>query len=141
MTSIPDPADPRDAAACHAVLVAFLAAIDHGQASSTLELFTPDACIDARGHQLCGSDQIEEFLAGRETEDRHTAHLVGNCVAHVTAADELELTALLFLHERQSEGHWRLERVLDTTQVFRRTRRGWRIHRRTLQPLHPPMNA
>jgi hypothetical protein len=39
----------HSAAQCHAVLVDFLAAIDRGQATQALGLFTPDACFEARG--------------------------------------------------------------------------------------------
>lgn len=141
MTTTPIPADPTDAATCHAVLASFLAAIDRGQASTALNLFTDEASLDARRRRLHGRDEIQAFLTHRETEHRHTAHLLGNCTTRATSADELELTALLFLHERRPDGCYELHRVLDTTQVFRRSPHGWRIHIRTVQPLHPPIDA
>lgn len=137
------PADPDDdsgrtpAALCHAVLVDFLAAIDRGHATQALGLFTPDATFDARGVPFQGRDEIASFLADRESQDRHTAHLIANEVVRHANDDEIEITALLFLHERQADGNYRLERVLDTTQLFRRTPDGWRIHQRTTAPLHP----
>lgn len=122
---------------CHAVLVDFLAAIDRGQATEVLELFTHDASLDARGEQFHGRDEIASFLADREAETaRQTAHLVANEVVRHADEDKIELTAMLFLHERQPGGQFRLERVLDTTQAFRRTDDGWRICRRTTAPLH-----
>lgn len=122
---------------CHAAIVDFLAAIDRGHASQALGLFTPDASFAARGEQLQGREQIAAFLAGREAEDRHTAHLIGNEVVRRCTDDEVEITALLFLHELQPDGQYRLQRVLDTTQLFRRAHDRWLIHRRTTTPLHP----
>lgn len=131
------PSEP--AAQCHAVLVDFLAAIDRGGATQALELCTPDASFNARGQQLHGHDQIRRFLVDREADsDRHTAHLIANEVVRRCTADELELTALLLLHERGTDGHYHVERVLDTVQVFRRTDDGWRIHHRATTHLHPP---
>jgi len=132
-----EPSDP--AAQCHAVLVDFLTAVDRGQATLALELFTPDASFDARGQQLHGHDEIRRFLVAREADsDRHTAHLVTNEVVRRCTADELELTALLLLHERGADGRYHVERVLDTVQVFRRTDNDWRIQHRATTPLHPP---
>jgi ketosteroid isomerase-like protein len=127
-------------ARCRAVLVDFLGAIDRGQATRALELFTADASFAARGEQLRGRDQIATFLAARESEDRHTAHLVANDVARSVGDDEVELTALVFLHERQADGHYPIVRVLDTTQRFRRTKDGWRICHRATTPLHAPVS-
>lgn len=126
------------AAECHRVLVDFLAAIDRGRATEALELFTPDASFAARGKQLHGRDEIASFLAAREADrERHTAHLIANAVVRRATRGELELTALVFLHERRPDGRYEIERVLDTVQVFRRTDTGWRICRRTTSPLHP----
>lgn len=134
------PSEP--AAQCHAVLVDFLAAIDRGVATQALELFTPDASFDARGQRLHGHDQIRRFLVAREADsDRHTAHLIANEVVRRCTDDELELTALLLLHERRADGRYHVERVLDTVQVFRRTDDGWRIQHRATTPLHHPQPA
>ncbi|NHU86405.1 SnoaL-like domain-containing protein [Kocuria sp. JC486] len=128
-------------AQCHAVLVDFLAAIDSGHATQALALFRPDASIDARGKRLHGHDQIAAFLAKRESEDRCTVHLIANEVLRRHASNEVELTALLFLHERSPDGQYRLKQVLDTTQVFTRTDNDWRISQRSTTPLHPSTSA
>ncbi len=131
-----NPGDP--AAQCHAVLVDFLDAVDRGMATQALDLFTPDASFDARGQQLHGHEQIRRFLTAREADhDRHTAHLIANEVVRRCTDDQLELTALLLLHERGADGRYHVERVLDTVQVFRRTDNGWRIHHRATTPRHP----
>lgn len=131
-----NPGDP--AAQCHAVLVDFLDAVDRGMATQALDLFTPDASFDARGQQLHGHEQIRRFLTAREADhDRHTAHLIANEVVRRCTDDQLELTALLLLHERGADGRYHVEHVLDTVQVFRRTDNGWRIHHRATTLRHP----
>lgn len=65
------------------------------------------------------------------------SHLVANEVVRRCTGEEVEITALLFLHERQPDGQYRLQWVLDTTQTFRRSDEGWRITRRSTTPLHP----
>jgi len=128
---------PEPAVQCHTVLVEILGAIDRGQATQALELFTPDASLEADGKQLHGRDEIASFLAEAQRQDRHTAHLITNEVVRRATDDEIELTALTFHYKPQADGKYRLEGVLDTTQAFRRTPDGWRIHRRTSTPLHP----
>lgn len=127
------------ASQCRAVLVDFLAAIDHGRATQALELFTPDASFAARGQQLHGRDQIAAFLSDREAEtERQTAHLIANEVIRRATESELELTALVFLHERSRGGDYEIKRVLDTVQRFRRTAGGWQIYYRSTSPVHTP---
>ncbi len=128
------------ATACHAVLVEFLAAIDHGHASTALDLFTDDASFTARGQQLHGRDAISEFLTVREAETgRQTVHLIANETQHTNDADEtVTLEAILVLVERNSAGKFVTHRILETTQHFVPTAAGWRITRRETAPFHPP---
>jgi uncharacterized protein (TIGR02246 family) len=131
--------DADSAAACHAVLIEFLAAIDHGHASTALALFTNDASFTARGQQLQGHDAISEFLTERESEtDRQTVHVVANETARTDDTHEaVTLEAILILLVRNEAGHYVTDRVLDTTQQFVPTPAGWRIARRDTVPLHP----
>jgi len=138
----PDPGvDADSAAACHAVLVEFLAAIDHGHASTALDLFTEDASFTARGQQLQGRDAISGFLTEREAETgRQTVHIIVNETARTDDKREaLTLDAVLVLLVRNEAGHYVTDRVLDTTQQFVPTQEGWRISRRDTTPFHPPM--
>jgi ketosteroid isomerase-like protein len=131
---------PDGVAACRATLIDFLAAIDRGQATAALDLFTDDASFAARDQQVHGRDAIFAFLQERETEtDRHTVHVLTNDVVRSAGDDELVLTATLLLHERGSDGRFALHRVLDTSQTFRRDRDRWRIRDRSTQPIHPPV--
>lgn len=108
-----------DAEQCRALLLDFLAAIDRGQATAALDLFTPDAVFDARGTALHGHDEIGRFLAAREREtDRHTVHVISNDVVRRHDDHELALSALLALYERQSDGIYQLDRILDTAQTW-----------------------
>lgn len=128
---------PAGVAACRATLVDFLAAVDHGRATDALDLFTPDAAFAARGEQLHGHDAILAFLRDREAEtERHTAHVVTNDVVRSATADEVVLTAMLLLHERDAGGGYAIRRVLDTTQTFRRDPDRWRIRERSTRPVH-----
>lgn len=131
--------DAGSAAACHAVLVEFLAAIDHGHASTALGLFTDAAAFTARGQQLHGRDAISEFLTARETEtDRQTVHIVANETARTDDTHEaVTMDAVLVLLERNDAGQYVIDRVLDTTQQFVPTPAGWRITRRETAPFHP----
>jgi len=135
----PDHADA--AAACHAVLVEFLAAIDHGHATSALHLFTEDASLTARGQQLHGRDAISRFLAQREAETaRQTAHIIANETARTDDTGEaVTLDAVLVLLVRSGDGQCVTDRVLDTTQQFMPTHTGWRITSRHTAPFHPPV--
>ncbi len=134
----PDRADP--AAACHAVLVEFLAAVDHGHASTALDLFTADASFTARGQQLHGHDAISRFLAQREAEtERQTAHIITNETVQASNDGALTLAAVLVLLVRSEAGHYVTDRVLDTAQQFMPTPTGWRITSRHTTPFHPPM--
>ena len=129
------------ASQCRAVLVDFLAAIDHGRATEALELFTPDASFAARGQQLHGHDQIAAFLSDREAEtERQTAHLIANEVVRRATESELELTAVVFLHERAQDGHYEIKLVLDTVQRFRRTDGAWQMYYRSTSPVHTPIS-
>jgi uncharacterized protein (TIGR02246 family) len=133
----PDRADA--ATACHAVLVEFLAAIDHGHASTALDLFTEDASFTARGQQLHGLDAISRFLAQREADtERQTAHIIANETVQASSDGALTLAAVLVLLVRSEAGHYITDRVLDTTQQFMPTPEGWRINRRNTTPFHPP---
>lgn len=123
-----------DVAACRAVLVDFLAAIDQGRATQGLDLFTDDASFAARGRQLHGRDAIAAFLEQRESEQRHTVHVLANDVVRVRGPEEITLTALLMLYERPVDGAWHLDWILDTTQTFRRRHDGWRISHRATSP-------
>lgn len=136
----PDPAvDAGSAAACHAVLVDFLAAIDHGHAPTALDLFTPNASFTARGRQLHGRDAINGFLTKREAEsDRRTVHIIANQTVRVDETREaLTLDAVLILLVRDKVGHYFIDRLLDTTQQFVPTPAGWRISHRDTAPFHP----
>jgi hypothetical protein len=76
-TTLAPGVDAGSAAACHAVLVEFLAAIDHGHASTALDLFTEDASFTARGQQLRAATRSAGFLTEREAEtDRQTVHTI-----------------------------------------------------------------
>jgi ketosteroid isomerase-like protein len=136
----PPPAGTSHAgvAACRATLIDFLAAIDHGHATTALDLFTDDASFAARGQQLHGHEAIGAFLDEREAEtERHTVHVVTNDVLRSASDDEIVLSAMLLLHERDSDGRYAIQRVLDTTQTFRRDRDRWRIRDRSTRPIHP----
>jgi len=134
----PDRADAPTA--CHAVLVEFLAAIDHGHASTALDLFTEDASFTARGQQLQGHDAISTFLAQREAETkRQTAHIIANETAQASSDGTVTLAAVLVLLVRSEAGHYITDRVLDTTQQFMPTSTGWRITSRHTAPFHPPV--
>lgn len=136
----PITADPGSAAACHAVLVDFLAAIDHGHATTALGLFTADAAFTARGQQLQGRDAIRGFLAERETEThRPTVHIVANETTRTDDTHEaVILDAILVLLVLDETGQYVIDRVLDTTQQFAPTPAGWQITRRDAAPFHPP---
>lgn len=126
---------------CRTLLIDFLAAIDGGRALDALDLFTDDADFDARGEHLHGREQIRDFLTARQTEqDHHTAHLVANDVVRHTSPEEIEISAVLFLHERR-DGVYRLVTVLDTWQRFQQSENGWRIRARTTRPLHADQSA
>lgn len=115
-----------------------MAAIDHGHATKALDLFTHDASVAARGQQLHGHKAIAAFLTEREAEtDRKTAHVLTSDVVRSAADDEIVLSAVLLLYERQSDGRYAIHRVLDTTQTFRRNRDRWRIRERSIRPIHP----
>ena len=139
-TTLAPGVDAGSAAACHAVLVEFLAAIDHGHASTALDLFTEDASFTARGQELRGREPISRFLAEREAEtDRQTIHLIANETAPTNDTREpVTLDAVLVLLVRNGAGQYVIDRVLDTTQQFMPTPAGWRITRRHTTPFHPP---
>ncbi len=123
------------AVGCHTVLIDFLAAIDHGHATTAVDLFTDDASFAARGQQLQGRDAISWFLAEREAEtERHTVHVVANEVARQITDNRVELDALIVLLVRQPTGY-SIDRILDTTQVFSWTEAGWRIACRSTRPV------
>jgi len=132
--------DAGSAAACHAVLVEFLAAIDHGHATTVLDLFTEDASFTARGQQLRGRDAISRFLTEREAETgRQTVHIIANETARTDDTREaVTLAAVLVLLVRNEVGHYVTGRVLDTTQQLVPTPAGWRITSRDTTPFHPP---
>jgi len=132
--------DARSPAACHIVLVEFLAAIDHGHATTALDLFAEDASFTARGQQLQGRDAISEFLTEREAEtDRQTVHINANETASTDDTREaVTLDAVLVLLVRNGAGQYAFDRVLDTTQQFVPTPAGWRITSRHTAPFHPP---
>jgi len=134
-TASGSPATAKDDAvsACRGVLIDFLAAIDRGRATDALDLFTSDASFAARGSQLHGREAIAAFLADREAQThRHTVHVVANDTVRERTDEQLTLTALLLLYERAGDGSFELDRVLNTTQTFRRGPDGWRIaHRAT----------
>ncbi len=134
--------DACSAAACHAVLVEFLAAIDHGHATTALDLFTEDAAFTARSQQLRGRDAISRFLTEREAEtDRQTTHMIANETVHADDTREaVTLDAVVVLLVRNGAGQYVIDRVLDTTQQFVSTHDGWRISRRDTTPFHPPMH-
>jgi len=114
-------------------------AVDHGEATQALDLFTDDASFAARGQQLHGHVAIAAFLREREAEtDRHTVHVVTNDVVRSAGDDEIVLSATLLLHERDSDGRYAIHRVLHTTQTLRRDRDRWRIRDRSTRPIHPP---
>lgn len=95
-----------DVTGCHTVLIDFLAAIDHGHATTAVDLFTDDASFAAGGQQLHGRDAISRFLAEREAEiERHTVHLVANEVSRQVTDSEVELDALIVLFVRQPTGY------------------------------------
>ncbi|MGI8622920.1 MAG: nuclear transport factor 2 family protein [Solirubrobacteraceae bacterium] len=127
-----------DAARCRAVLVDFLAAIDHGRATEAVQLFTDDARLTARGERLQGRAAIAGFLAEREAETgRQTVHVIANEITRRLDADHLQLEAVLVLHVRAPDGGYPVERILDTTQTFRHTDAGWQISDRDVSPRHP----
>jgi uncharacterized protein (TIGR02246 family) len=136
----PTSSHPANAAACHAVLVEFLAAIDHGHATTALDLFTADASFTARGQQLQGLDAISRFLTEREAETyRQTIHIIANETARTDDTGEaITLDAVLVLLVCNEAGHYLTDRVLDTTQQFVPTPAGWRITSRRTAPFHPP---
>lgn len=122
---------------CRAVLLDFLAAIDHGHATRALGLFTADATLDVHGKPLRGRKQIASFLTRREAEDRSTVHQITNEVVRSCTGDAVTITALLFLFQRDNLGAYVLHGVLDTVQTFRHTDQGWRITTRHTAPVHP----
>jgi SnoaL-like protein len=126
-----------DAAQCRAVLIRFLAAIDHGRATDGLSLFTEDASLTARGERFRGRAAIGGFLAQREAQtERQTAHVIANEIAVPSGDQRLELRATLILYVRRPSGDYVVERILDTVQTFRRTDGGWQIHDRDVRPVH-----
>jgi nuclear transport factor 2 (NTF2) superfamily protein len=138
MTRMVEPAThASDAAQCRAVLIRFLAAIDHGRATDALNLFTEDASLTARGEKLQGREAISRFLGQREAEtDRQTTHVIANETAGPAGDQRLELRATLILYVREPTGGYVVERILDTVQTFLRTGSDWRIHDRQLWPVH-----
>lgn len=94
---------PEPAVQCHTVLVEILGAIDRGQATQALELFTPDASLEADGKQLHGRDEIASFLAEAQATRPPHAHLITNEVVRRATDDEIELTALTFHYEPQAD--------------------------------------
>lgn len=135
----PTTPDPGAAAACHAVLAGFLAAIDHGHASTALDLFTQDAFFTARGQQLHGRDAIGTFLTQREAETgRQTVHIIANeTVGTGDTREAVILDAVLVLLARNAADQYVIDRVLDTTQQFVSTPAGWRITSRHTTTFHP----
>lgn len=129
--------DERALRACHEALVALLAAIDHGHATTAIDLFTEDASMQARGQQLRGHTEIAGFLAEREADtDRRTVHVLANETARQPSDNEIEIDALLVLLVHDPAGTYAIDRVLDTSQRMRRTARGWKIDYRSAQPAH-----
>jgi ketosteroid isomerase-like protein len=125
-------------ASARSVVVELHAAIDRGAALSALHLFTDDAYFEARGKTLRGTEEVAKFLSDRQAQtERQTFHLIANETVVDNGADEIELRAFLLVHVRRSEGHYRLDRVLDARHILRRTTDSWLIARRTIRPLHP----
>lgn len=144
MNRLPTPELERDAtAACRAVLVTFLAAIDHGHATTAVNLFTADALFTARGQQLHGRDAISQFLTTREAEtDRHTIHVIANETIRGSDANEtITLEAVLILLLRSEAGNYGIDRVFDTTQDFVRTPTGWKIASRDVTSFDQSIDA
>jgi uncharacterized protein (TIGR02246 family) len=138
MTTMDEPTmDESDAAQCRAVLIRFLAAIDHGRATEALNLFTEDGSLTARGERLQGREAIARFLAQREAETvRQTAHVIANETTESADDERLELRATLIVYVRRSSGGYVVEHILNTVQTFRRVDSDWRIHDRYTWPVH-----
>lgn len=123
--------------ACHELLVAYLTAVDHHEATTALRCFTEDAHIVARGRPLDGHREIGQFLAEREADTgRHTAHLVTNEVFEHTDVDRVVLRARLVLLLHQASGGYLVDQIVETSQTFRPGPSGWRIAHRDESPLH-----
>lgn len=125
------------ARAAQEVVLAYHRAIDTGRALEAVGLFSDDAVFQAKGVELVGRDAITGFLADRQAQTgRHTVHVVANVSVVREDRDEVELRAFILLHVVQPDGRYDLERVLDTTHVIGRSAAGWRVQRRSSQPLH-----
>lgn len=137
MTSAIDDGVELRARAAEEVVLAYHRAIDTGRATAGIQFFTDDAIFQAKGMELVGREAIGGFLADRQSQtDRHTVHVVANSSVVRAEPDEIELSALVLLHVRHTDGRYVLERVLDTTHVVTRGPDGWRVHRRFSRPLH-----
>jgi SnoaL-like protein len=129
---------------CRELVAGYLRHIDSGRATEGIDVFAPDAQIEAHGRVFRGRAEILGFLADREANRaRQTVHVLANEV--MTSGDAepgrdgsrcIESRALVLLHIRQPDGCYRLERVLDAVHQLHHIDNQWRITRRTMTPLH-----
>lgn len=118
-------------------VLAYHWALDRGEATSALQLFTESPVLQAQGKEYVGRVGVAGFLEHRESQvDRHTLHLIANEMVSAKAPDEVEMSAALLLLVRQTDGSYALEGVLETRHLVRREGGSWRIHRRWSKPLH-----
>ncbi len=123
--------------ACRDVLIDYLTAVDHHQATTALPCFTDDAEIVARGRRLHGRTEIGRFLAEREADtERRTAHLVVNDVLEQADADRVTLRARVVLLLHHPDRGYHVDQIVETTQTFTLSPTGWRIAQRDETPLH-----
>jgi hypothetical protein len=84
--------------ACENLFQGFAECIDSGRATAALELFAPDAVLEARGATYEGHDSILEFLAAREARtERHSRHVGVNFSFRLTGEASAEASALMIL--------------------------------------------
>lgn len=90
---------------CERLVLRHYLNIDAGKATSSLELFSDDAALTARGRTARGHQEIGDMLRGREEQrDRITHHVLTNFDL-LQSEHALLATGLLTVYARDAASH------------------------------------
>ena len=113
------------------VVLALYGAIDAGEATRAVPLFTEDAVWETSARRAEGIEAIAQFLGDREADrERRTIHAVSNIRTSATEDDHLEIGVLLTVYTPSPSGaspSWAIDFVGGATHVLRLEVGRWRI--------------
>jgi len=133
----PSPAELAARSACLDLLYSSFALIDFGQATRSIPLYAEGAQLLVEG-RLASYAEIRERFASREADKaRRTRHLVTNFDFRMSDENtgwSLALVTIVLEDDARNPGVVPLT-VADCGDQYTRTRDGWRIAFRYLQPI------